>query len=139
MAGPSPVLAALPPTTMATPSPSGLPMGAKAEHATEQAGQWMQRLGSISTMPGPLGLIAPVGHTEMTSGISQPLSLSTLIGGRSRWTATLPMSAQEPSPQLLMQPEPEIFNLAGRQSVWYSLSSRFETAFMMAAGSEAAK
>src|ERR1035438_8417488 len=117
MAGPSPVLAALPPTTMATPSPSGLPMGAKAAHATEHAGQWMQRLGSISTMPGPLGLMAPVGQTEITSGTSQPLSFSAWIGGKSRWIATMPMSAQDPSPQLLMQPEPEIFNLAGRQSV----------------------
>ena len=53
--------------------------------------------------------------------------------------ATMPMSAQEPSPQLLMQPEPEIFSLAGRQSVWYSWSSMFESAFMMAAGSEAAR
>src|ERR1035438_10018199 len=123
MAGPSPVLAALPPTTMATPSPLGLPMGAMAAHATEQAGQWMQRFGSISTMFGPLGLIAPVGQTEITSGSSHPLSLSALMGGRSRWTATMPISAQEPSPQLLMQPEPEIFSLAGRQSVWYYLRS----------------
>src|ERR1035441_8660626 len=95
MAGPSPVLAALPPTTMATPSPSGLPMGANAAHATEQAGQWMQRFGSISTMPGPLGLIAPVGQTEITSGSSQPLSLSALMGGRSRWTATMPGLVEE--------------------------------------------
>src|SRR5512135_3460758 len=109
MAGPSAVLAALPPTTIATPSPSGLPMGAMAAQDTEQAGQWMQRFGSISIMPGPLGLIAPVGQTEITSGSSQPLSLSTWIGGKSRCTATMPMSAQEPSPQLLMQPEPEIF------------------------------
>ena len=81
----------------------------------------MHFLGSISTMPGPFGLIAPTGQTEITSGISQPLSFSALIGGRSRWTPTMPMSAQEPSPQLLMQPEPEIFSLAGRQSVVYSL------------------
>src|SRR5512146_588567 len=116
MAGPMPVLEALPPTTMATPSPSGLPMGAKAAQATEQAGQWMQRLGSISTMLGPLGRMAPVGQTETTSGSSQPLSFSSLMGGRSRWMATMPTSAQEPSPQLLMQPEPEILSLAGKAS-----------------------